>query len=347
MTDSCVCAGVDIGGANLKCFVFELYKDGGFKKLYSTVRSFELSLGDALVKIKEDVGGVDVLGVTSTAEYSMRYFRSLGDGIKNYVDDLMQMHVPIYWITLDGIFVRNEQARDYYRLAAANWVASSLYIGEKIPNCILVDVGSTTADVIPILDGRPISMGIMDFERLSCGQLVYTGVINTPVASILRDINVGGKSACVSSEVYSISADVHLMLGNISQKIFEGYTHNTPPSECYTRLAHMVCADDELLRREDIAYMAEQVYDKQVRDIAEGIEAVYKSNAARFGISRPPVVVAGLGAGFLAEKAARKAGFSEVLHVGKMFDEWFSISLPAASVALLAGENFLGVSDED
>src|SRR5262249_36151132 len=67
--------------------------------------------------------------------------------------------------------------RDYLRAASANWLALATYAGRFAPAgpALLVDVGSTTTDVVPLLDGRPVPQGRTDPERLQAGELMYRG----------------------------------------------------------------------------------------------------------------------------------------------------------------------------
>jgi (4-(4-[2-(gamma-L-glutamylamino)ethyl]phenoxymethyl)furan-2-yl)methanamine synthase len=341
MENHVVCIGLDIGGANLKCSAVEAEAGGKFRLLYSTVRDFTLNASGVVGEVAAEVGGADAVGVTCTAEYSRRYFRTIADGISHYVRDLAAIEdVPVLWVALDGGMVPNERNPEPYRVAAANWVASAIFAGRHLAaECIFVDVGSTTADIIPVASGKPALSGRMDWERLGSGALVYTGAVNTPVGSIVRRITVGGTPACVSTEVFSISGDIHLMLGHLSELEFRAYTRNTAnPAECATRLAHMLCADDNLLDGDTLTDMARQVYAGQVEEIAAGIRQIYDGSKERFGGAKPPVVAAGLGADFLGAKSARKAGFEDVRFVHEKYGKSFSVSMPAVSAALMAAD---------
>ena len=340
MEESCVAMGLDIGGANLKGAAVEVDGKGRFRLLYSCVRDFSLTTRDIFEEVSEEVGGVDVVGVTSTAEYSLRLFRTLGDGIMHYCRDLSFIHGPrILWVNTDGGLVDNGSLRDPYAVAAANWVASAAFIGRYVlKDCILVDVGSTTTDIVPVKDGKPCSNARFDWERLGRGELVYTGAINTGVGSILRRINVAGTESWVSSEDFSISGDVHLICGNISELTFRSYTrgNNAPPKESLTRLAHMVCADDMLLERRVIEDMARQVWKKQVSDISSGLRQVYESQRTLYR-QKPPVICCGLGAEFLGARAARACGFDRVTTADRLWGFGVPILAPAVAMAVMAG----------
>ena len=91
----------------------------------------------------------------------------------------------------------------------------------RTPDALLIDVGSTTADVVPIADGRVAATGHNDLERLLAGELVYTGVLRTNLAAIAPRVPVRGGWCPVSSEYFAISADVHLVLGHLAPEAYD------------------------------------------------------------------------------------------------------------------------------
>jgi len=130
-------------------------------------------------------------------------------------------------------------------LAAANWLASADYLRSKYPNAVLLDIGSTTADIIP-LNRFSSLLDLTDLLRLQKGYLVYTGMLRTPVATLVSSVDVHGIPTPVSTEYFAASADAHLVLGHIAT---EQYTCDAPDGKEKTReaslrrLARVVCAD--------------------------------------------------------------------------------------------------------
>ena len=61
------------------------------------------------------------------------------------------------------------------------------------PDALMLDVGSTTADVIPIAGGRVAAAGRTDLDRLLAGELVYTGALRTNLAAIAPRVPVRGR----------------------------------------------------------------------------------------------------------------------------------------------------------
>src|SRR5262249_4761154 len=104
----------------------------------------------------------------------------------------------------DGRFVDLERARaDPLSVAAANWLALAMFAGRLVPAgpALLIDIGYTTTDVVPLCDGKPVPRGQSDPERLRCQELVYTGVRRTPVCALL-----GAKGA---AEFFATTLDVY------------------------------------------------------------------------------------------------------------------------------------------
>src|SRR5919205_92082 len=153
-------------------------------------------------------------------------------------------------------------------VASANWVATALAVADAHPDALLIDVGSTTTDVVPIVAGRVAATGHNDLERLLAGELVYTGVLRTNLAAIAPRVPVRGGWCPVSSEYFAISADVYLVLGRLAR---EAYDCPTPDGRPITvafareRIARLVCADLEQLGDGDVDTIAAFLHGEQLR----------------------------------------------------------------------------------
>ncbi|KMO37404.1 H4MPT-linked C1 transfer pathway protein [Methylobacterium variabile] len=98
-------------------------------------------------------------------------------------------------------------------VASANWHATACLVGLARPAALLVDIGSTTADLIPIIDGRPRALGYSDAERLETGELVYTGVVRTPLLALGRSAPFRGRRTALMAECFATTADAYRLLG--------------------------------------------------------------------------------------------------------------------------------------
>lgn len=94
-------------------------------------------------------------------------------------------------MSLSGMVDAEGAVSDPMNIAAANWVATSQIASAMSSDCIMVDVGSTTTDIIPIKDGFEAAKGRNDLERLGTGELVYTGTLRSNVATIVDRVPWG------------------------------------------------------------------------------------------------------------------------------------------------------------
>jgi probable H4MPT-linked C1 transfer pathway protein len=190
-------------------------------------------------------------------------------------------------------------------VAAANWMATALAVADAHADALLIDVGSTTADVIPITGGRVAATAFNDLARLQAGELVYTGAQRTNLAAIAPRVPVRGGWCPVASEYFAISADVHLVLGHLTEAAYDCPTPDgRPPTAAFARerIARLVCADVDQLGADEVDAIAAFLLGEQVRQIEEAARRVS-------GVVPPdaPVVAVGSGA-FLGRAVAARLG---------------------------------------
>ena len=206
--------GWDVGGAYVKAAVVE---DGaGGRAVRTASRPFEiwrdkLALPDVLRALAAELPSPASVAVTMTAELS-DVFRTKREGVGFVLDAVEAVsRAPVRVFTTAGEFVDPAAARARpLDAAASNWVATAMLVGRFLPDALLVDVGSTTTDVIPVTGGRVAALGRTDPERLLAGELVYTGALRTNVAAIVRRVPLPGGECPVASELFALSGDAHV-----------------------------------------------------------------------------------------------------------------------------------------
>jgi len=337
--------GWDIGGANTKA-VFLRTENGCVKEIRTAVEYFPVwkdpeKLVSVLSALKEKVSGnfeVDGVGLTMTAELSDAY-QTKREGVAHVLACAAEAFadLPVFVLDVDATLRSMEAARsEPLKVAAANWAATGWLVAQIVTTCVVVDVGSTSTSIIPVVDGRVSAAGKNDLEKLMVGELVYTGSLRTNVAAVVGSVPLRGGTARVSSELFAQSGDVHLVLGNIGE---EDYTTETADGrgrtrrEALARLARVVCADIEMLTEEEIVQIARYVYDRQVEQVAEGLSQVY-SRVKSLATAKVPVVVTGIGKEFVARAAAQKIGVDEIIDLEKVcFGDAFVYRTPLSPLA--------------
>lgn len=339
--------GWDIGGANIKACIIKLengeYCIKSIKEYFPIWREGKEKLPLKIREIHDKIAGdidIDVIGLTMTAELSDIYFTKR-EGVEHIINCMESIYssgeIRVVSNSLN-LLNTDEARRNPIRVAAANWAATGWLLSKITSTCIGVDVGSTTCSIIPVVNGVCRAEGRNDLEKLVNGELVYTGVLRTNVATIVNKVPVKGNYVRVSSELFTLTGDVHLILGNIRE---EDYTTETADGrdktriKCLARLARLVCADIDMLSEEDLVNIAKYIYNKQIEQIADGIHQVY-TRIMNECVEEPLILTMGLGEKILAKKAAERLGLSKIVCLSDILGRNTSIITSAAAVALMA-----------
>ena len=333
--------GLDIGGANTKAALIK-FDNENISESYSHIEYFpfwEKTLHDIPKMIERIVSillekkniqlkEITNIAITITAELSDA-FQTKKEGILTIIDSLEQVFdkEKMLFINNEGEYVSSVQARqEYLKIAAANWVATSLFLGKYIPNCILIDAGSTTVDIIPIINSIPVSKGKDDTERLMWHELIYTGGLRATIPSITHFVPYKGKYIRISFEKFALMSDVHRILENISEKEYINDTadnRSTSLEDCYSRLARIICKDSETISKEELNDIAKYIYEKQLEIVSTEIQEFLNELIVRESEFKndPLFVITGLSAEFLIRKSLENLGFNNI----KIYEEITSI----------------------
>ncbi len=225
-------------------------------------------------------------------------------------------------------------------IASANWHASAALAALRLRDALLVDVGSTTTDLVPIVAGKVAAIGYSDADRLVAGELVYTGMVRSFVMAMGSRAPFRGVWTPLMNEFFASSADAHRILcglpeGADKMATADGRAKTVVASRA--RLARMIGRENEEGEDDQWAALAGWFAEAQVREITD---AAYLRLS--FGDLDPaaPVVAAGIGESVAREVARRLRrsciGFSSLAGG----DAGASHCAPAAAVALLCAADF-------
>jgi hypothetical protein len=307
--------GLDIGGANTKAASSDgLYAESIYLPLWKNA-----SLDEVLSRFA--TLSPQAVAVVITGELA-DCFSCKREGVESLAAAARRaFYCPVYFLGQKGF-----GWSDPLELAAANWVASAELLAREVGDCLFVDMGSTTTDLIPI-KGGPLAAKT-DFLRLASGELVYMGLLRTRLDALLPVLRIRGGRVPLVPEFFAIVADAHLVLGRIGEDRYSCETADGAGKDCASamrRLARSVCADLEEIGETGALAIAEQACERQKMILVEAIEKQAKKHDLSI------VTAAGIGEGLIAD-AAEFLGLECVL-LSERYGPEISNVFPAYAVA--------------
>ncbi len=306
--------GVDIGGANLK------YASASGKKTFS--RHFAMwrtpdQLAETLAHdLQTHFSGLRRLVVTMTGELA-DCFVDRAEGVSSIVTHVQQaaakLNLPeTSYYGVDGSFHSADEAAEQVDvIAAANWHATASFVARQIaPSCTLIDIGSTTTDIIPITDGKVATTAKTDFDRLQSAQLVYIGCRRTPVCALVDQLTFRGQSIGVMNELFATIDDARLVLGLQQPRPDDTDSADGKPRSvamAANRLARMIGLDRRDISIDDAQELANQVIKPARQRIADALTVNHQPGTQ--------LVVGGHGGDLLAFDAAEVVSLPDQLGV--------------------------------
>jgi (4-(4-[2-(gamma-L-glutamylamino)ethyl]phenoxymethyl)furan-2-yl)methanamine synthase len=255
--------GVDIGGANLKYAT----SDGVALATNFPMWRQPDQLAATLVSDFHAFSAIDAIAVTMTGELA-DCFVDRAVGVHHIVEHTIKaataagLPAPMFY-GVDGRFHAAVRARDLVdQIAAANWHALASFVAQDHPEATLVDIGSTTTDIIPIKHGTVATDAQSDHDRLLEGSLVYVGCRRTPVCGLVHRLNFRGQACRVMNELFATIDDARLLLGRVEQDAQDCDSADGKPRTvefAANRLARMIGLDRRQVSVTEAIELAAQV----------------------------------------------------------------------------------------
>ncbi len=107
------------------------------------------------------------------------------------------------------------------------------------------------------------------------------------------------------------------------------------------RLARVVCADTDMLTKQEILDLSNHIYQQQIKQITEALTKVYTDTKTK-AHTKVSVVVTGLGKDFLARKAAESLGVDNLIDLDELLPKQAVLATPAVGVAFMAANKHCG-----
>tara|TARA_R110000782_G_scaffold36500_5_gene86710 strand:+ start:532 stop:1581 length:1050 start_codon:yes stop_codon:yes gene_type:complete len=335
--------GWDIGGAHLKVASVSAIGEIGVIEQFATplwhgLELLEDTFPSAIEKLPD---GTLSHVLTMTAEL-VDIFKDRESGMKtlvNLCETILGGNIRLY--ATDGKILNLVNAnKKINHLASANWHASATYVASLVGSGLFVDVGSTTTDIIPFSNKTVATRGRDDQGRLRFDELVYTGVIRTPLMSLTKRIPFAGEWQNLAVESFANTADVYRVLGAIEEAddlmdTADGGKKDITSS--IRRLVRMLGTDSNSFKLSDKSWrnLAQYFEEMQVQMLTKSILRVLTS----VDVKKQKIVGAGVGC-FLVKKIARRLNipyieFSELCASDSKLSRQCNTCAPAVALAQL------------
>ena len=302
--DGILTVALDVGGANLKLSDGLDYAHSCYFPLWKQ----SPDLPGTLRQLLDDAPEFGAVAVTMTGELA-DCFSTKQQGVCYILESVRQAanHCPISVYLTDGRLLSIEDALSCPLLAAAsNWHVLARFAAQEVApsSGLLIDIGSTTCDIIPFLDGFPVPTAHDDVGRLISGELVYTGITRTPVCALVQTADYRGQPCALAKELFATTRDIYLSLNELLEQPEDYATADGEPATkiaSQNRLARMFCADTSSFTDRDAHAFSTNVAQIQQDEIFAAANRVIQS----LPTLPETVVISGSGE-FLARRVAKQ-----------------------------------------
>ncbi len=336
-----ITAGYDIGGAHLKVALAEDGRTIAVKQIACPLWQGLDRLDEAFAQAEPLTRHAERFAATMTGELC-ELFPDRRSGVHTLVDRLFTILGPQtrIWMGERGFGNAEEAHRHPACVASTNFLATAAFVAKHFSDALLIDMGSTTTDIIPICNGRPCPRGLTDGARLATDELVYTGVTRSDVATVARDVTFRGRTQRLAAGSFATMADVGRILGELPRDIDQHETadhRGKSLDESVSRVARSLGYDGADATLDDWRNVARNIAEQQMRAIHDACSQVVTATPLP---DDAPIVAAGIGAPLieaLARKLARPCRtFGDLANATENCRLWATRCAPATAIALLA-----------
>ena len=337
--------GWDIGGAHLKAVVVR--GDGHVVSViqhYCPLWQGLEELTSALASVRQRLPDRSFHGLTMTGEMA-DLFANRQEGVRALLDAFTQsigsrnayVYASQEFIPLSGF-----QPQNHHHIASQNWRLTAQFLArhQQSGALLCVDIGSTTTDFLPVIDGVFKCLGDDDHCRLRTGELIYSGVVRTPVMALSRQLPFRGEEISVMAEHFATMADVYRILQMLPPHADQSPTADGKPKtrqDSIRRLARMIGLDAESAPEQTWLLLAEACREMHWQRLTMAC----LRHLSHIQASQVCLVGAGVGR-FLLPEIARRTGctykdYASFFHHAPSCPGDFSVSdcAPAAALAWL------------
>jgi probable H4MPT-linked C1 transfer pathway protein len=336
--------GWDLGGAHAKLAVLD--DEGRVRRAEQVPCELWRGIGrldEALAQLLTGVDARAVHAITMTGELTDG-FETREQGVRAIADAFVRMvrGGEARFFTGSGFATAQEAYGQWQHVASANWFAPLRLTAQLLPEALVIDVGSTTTDIGLVAESKVHARGHDDRTRLSFEELVYTGVVRTPLMAIASHVPFDGEWTSVMAEHFATTADLYRITGELDGAYDQAATADgRPRSRLHSmqRLARLIGCDAAQGPEEAWSRLARWLAGEQRAKLLRACERQLSR-----GLLSEAAPIVGLGVGrFIAARIAAQlerdyVSFADLAGVAREHARAVDVCGPAFAVARLAFE---------
>jgi probable H4MPT-linked C1 transfer pathway protein len=337
--------GWDLGGAHLKVaqvddqgvivevaqFACPLWQ--GIQVLDAALMEARAGIGAVLARHAVTMTGelVDIFSDRSTG------VNTLAARMAHYLRD----SAPLFYAGRGGLVSADKVEHYTQAIASANWLATAQYLSLRMSGGILLDLGSTTADLVALRDGAVTTNAATDAERLARQELIYTGVVRTPVMAVATQAPFDGEWQGVAAERFATMGDVYRLTGQLTDAMLAHHVQfdaadnqSAAPADCARRLARMLGRDASDAEPARWMQLAHYFARRQRNQLVDALERLRSRTLPGL-----PLIGAGIGRFVVRDLAAAMGhdyiDFSDCVEGDASWRDYAAVCAPATALAYL------------
>jgi probable H4MPT-linked C1 transfer pathway protein len=308
--------GWDVGGAHVKACLMQSQPERGQPARIVDVAQWACPLWQGMEHLDHALrAAAERWPQLGSARHALTMTGEMTDLFAHREEGVQRIaaHVAQHWPQVrcfagdDGWIDVREAGAHWAQIASANWLATARHAAQCADEGVLIDIGSTTTDLIAFRKGRVLTLARSDAQRLASGELVYHGVVRTPLCALGPRIGWRGEPLNVMNEFFATTADVYRLTGELDP------AHDLhPPADgagkdmeaTRQRMARMIGLDARDGTPADWLSMAHDWRAAQVSEIGGQLRRVI----ARHGLSEDALAVSAGCGDFLVPDVLEAAG---------------------------------------
>jgi probable H4MPT-linked C1 transfer pathway protein len=320
--------GVDIGGTAIK--ITQLLP--GNKRFAVKFESLPFLTKEEMIScLISSVTNFDSVVITQTVCANRKLFSTAKEGTHYVIDVTKNLFgEKVRYLGLSyKLYLSKEAKEQYLQVACRNWVATC-YLASSLSlfeDGLVVDCGTNSTDIVPVINGYPVTLEDNDrgYTRFKTGELVWSGLLFTPIPSLASVIVLDGEAFPVKPAIRTRSYHVYTVLGLISSDIIAAYEPWQPKKassfeSSAERMLDLIAADRELLSVSDAKKIAAFLAEKQVEKTKKALKKVLSTVKRKYTIDIKTAGVAGIGKDIILQKALEPFDM-EIVDIKKVVSE--------------------------